>query len=332
MGEEPLLEVRGLSVTFKVPGATVHAVNDLDLDVSRGEVLGVVGESGCGKSVTALALLGLLPASGRVVGGTAWFKGRDLLRLSRSELRHIRGREISMVFQDPLTSLHPGLRIGAQVAEALEVHDPSLSRRAAAVRAVELLDLVGIPDAPLRAQDFPHLWSGGMRQRAMIAMAIANKPALIIADEPTTALDVTVQAQILDILGDIRHETGSAVVLITHDLGVVAEVCDRVVVVYGGRGVETASVHDLFGDPRHPYTSGLLAAVPRIDGPLRLHDPIPGHPPTLLAEPTGCVFADRCSRRVGRSQCVTECPPLRPMDQPGHEAACHFAEEALIER
>ncbi len=326
-GPEPLLSVRDLAVTFEVPNGTVHAVNGLDLDVGAGEVLGVVGESGCGKSVSALALLGLLPRSGRVVGGTALFKGRDLLRLSQRELRRIRGREISMVFQDPLTSLHPGMRVGAQVAEALEVHDPSLTRRTAALRAVELLDLVGIPKAALRARDYPHLWSGGMRQRAMIAMAVANRPALMIADEPTTALDVTVQAQILEVLGDIRRESGAAVILITHDLGVVAEVCDRVVVVYGGRAVETAPVHDLFRHPRHPYTAGLLATVPRIDAVVRLHDAIPGHPPTLLEPPTGCVFTDRCSLRAGRALCLTESPDLRSVDQPGHRAACHFAEE-----
>ncbi|MDP9388430.1 MAG: ABC transporter ATP-binding protein [Actinomycetota bacterium] len=325
--DAPLLAVRDLAVEFDVPGGTVHAVNGIDLAVGQGEVVGLVGESGCGKTVAVLAVLGLLPPTGRVVRGEAWFGRRDLLRLSQRELRRVRGREIAMVFQDPLTSLHPAMRVGDQVAEALEVHDASLTRRAAARRAVELLDLVGIPDPPRRSRDHPHRWSGGMRQRAVIAMAVANRPALIIADEPTTALDVTVQAQVLDVLTQARRETGAAVVLITHDLGVVAEVCDRVVVVYAGRVVETAPVHELFRHPRHPYTAGLLASVPRLEGPVRLHDPIPGQPPTLLEVPAGCAFADRCALGAGREQCRAERPLLRPVGGRGHQAACHLAGE-----
>ncbi|TQM11123.1 ABC transporter ATP-binding protein [Pseudonocardia kunmingensis] len=317
-----LLSIRDLTVEFDTPAGTVHAVNGVSFDVNPGEVLGLVGESGCGKTVTLLAALRLLaepPA--RLVGGQALFQGRDLLRLPRRELRRVRGRDIGFVFQDPLTSLHPSMRVGDQIAEALRVHDRGLAAAAARARVVDLLDLVGVPRPATRLRDYPHQWSGGMRQRAMIAAAIANRPALLIADEPTTALDVTIQAQVLDVLRLAAAETGAATVLVSHDLGVIAELAARVVVMYGGRVVETAPVGELFARPRHPYTAALLASVPRVDGPLRLSDPVPGQPPTLLEQPVGCSFAGRCPCREDRERCVVEAPELAPGT---HKVACHF--------
>jgi oligopeptide/dipeptide ABC transporter ATP-binding protein len=320
---EPVLSIRDLTVRFAAPWGTVHAVTGVSLDLHPGEVVGVVGESGCGKTVTLLASLRLLPEPpARIVGGEVLFRGRDLLRMRRRELRRIRGREIGVVFQDPLTSLHPSIRVGDQIAEAMRVHDRGLSVRAARARVVELLDLVGVPHAASRARDYPHQWSGGMRQRAMIAAAIANRPAVLIADEPTTALDVTIQAQVLDVLRLAHAETGAGTVLVSHDLGVIAELADRVVVMYGGRVVETGPVQDIFARPRHPYTAGLLASVPRLDGPVMLTDPIPGQPPVLLEQSPGCGFAARCPGRGERKRCVLETPALVPAG--AHGVACHF--------
>jgi oligopeptide/dipeptide ABC transporter ATP-binding protein len=297
----------------------VHAVNGISFDIGRGETLGIVGESGCGKSVTALAILGLLARNGRVAGGSAMFDGRDLIRQSDRALRRIRGREIAMIFQDPMTSLNPVLTIGRQIREALETHF-NMDRKTADARATELLDRVGIPQANARLRDYPHQFSGGMRQRAMIAMALACEPKLLIADEPTTALDVTIQAQILDLLRELVAEEDAALILITHDLGVVAGMCERVNVMYGGLFMETGTAEQLFGTPRHPYTLGLLQSVPRLDAArrARLH-PIEGAPPNMLRPPAACPFQPRCRYEVDLSR--LEVPPLVEIE-PGHKVAC----------
>ncbi|MPY98667.1 MAG: ATP-binding cassette domain-containing protein [Actinophytocola sp.] len=266
MSDAPLLSVGDLVVEFGTGRDAVRAVDGIDLDVYPGETVGIVGESGSGKTVAMLAVLGLLPRSARIVRGTAMLDGQDLLRLGRRALRRIRGSRISTVFQDPLTSLHPSYRVLDQVAEAIRAHHPELSAAEADERALDVLDLVGVPEPRRRARQYPHQWSGGMRQRAVIAAAIANQPALLIADEPTTALDVTVQAQILDVLRSARELTGAACVLITHDLGVVAELAERVVVMYAGRVRETGTTEQIFHAPRDPYTTELLAALPRLDG------------------------------------------------------------------
>ena len=316
---EPLLAVEHLSVQFWTGGGTVYAVNGISFEVPAGETLGIVGESGCGKSVTALALLGLLPRAGRVKSGTARLEGRDLLQLKDRELRKLRGRQIAMIFQDPMTSLNPVLTIGRQIREALQAHF-EMNRKEAEARAAELIDRVGIPSAKARLRDYPHQFSGGMRQRAMIAMALACEPKLLIADEPTTALDVTIQAQILDLLRELVAEENAALILITHDLGVVAGMCERVNVMYGGMFMETGSAEQLFGAPRHPYTLGLLQSVPRLDAGrrLRLH-PIEGAPPNMLREPTACPFQPRCAFEVDLSR--REVPPLVEIE-PGHKVAC----------
>src|SRR5438105_6449350 len=299
---EPLLSVENLRVRFWTQRGTVHAVNGISFDIAAGETLGIVGESGCGKSVTSLALLGILPRAGRVASGTAHFEGRDLLQLSDKELRRIRGREIAMIFQDPMTSLNPVLTVGRQIREALETHF-GMERKPAEARAAELLDQVGIPAARSRVNDYPHQFSGGMRQRAMIAMALACEPKLLIADEPTTALDVTIQAQILDLLRALVADRDTALVLITHDLGVVAGMCERVHVMYSGLFMETGSAEQVFETPRHPYTLGLLQSVPRLDAPRgrKLH-PIEGAPRDMLRAPTACPFAPRCSYEVAQSR------------------------------
>jgi oligopeptide/dipeptide ABC transporter ATP-binding protein len=316
---EPLLSVEDLRVEFRTERGTVYAVNGVSFDVAPGETLGIVGESGCGKSVTSLAILGILARNGRVTGGRALYQGRDLLTLRDDELRRIRGRDISMIFQDPMTSLNPVLTVGRQLREALEAH-VSLDRRAAERRAVELLDMVGIPSPDLRARDYPHQFSGGMRQRAMIAMALACEPRLIIADEPTTALDVTIQAQILDLLRELVAERDTALILITHDLGVVAGMCERVLVMYGGLVMESASADDIFARPRHPYTLGLLLSVPRLDADRKVRlQPIEGAPRNMLTPPSACPFAPRCRYEVERSR--LEVPPLRELE-PGHFVAC----------
>lgn len=332
---EPVLSVRGLTVEFETPDGIVHAVTDTSFDVYPGETWGLVGESGCGKTVSVLALLGLLPRPpGRIVSGEAWFGGRDLLRSSAKELRRIRGREIGMVFQDPTTSLNPVFTVGRQITEAIRVHDPQVSKVRARDRAAELLEAVGVPNGRGRLDDHPHRWSGGMRQRAMIAMAIANRPRLLIADEPTTALDVTIQAQVLDILRVAQRETGAATILITHDLGVVAEMADRLGVMYAGRIVETGESRALFRQPRHPYTVGLLASLPRLQvDPARLV-PIRGQPPNLFQVPSGCAFHPRCSLMQGRQRCREVVPDLVQADGPGRRAACHYHDEVprLLER
>jgi oligopeptide/dipeptide ABC transporter ATP-binding protein len=316
---DALLAVEGLRVEFRTRRGTVHAVNGVSFDIAPGETLGVVGESGCGKSVTALALLGILPRAGRAVAGSAQFDGRDLLTLSDRQLRRIRGKDIAMIFQDPMSSLNPVLTIGRQIREALETHF-KLKRRDAERRAAELLDRVGIPGAAKRARDYPHQFSGGMRQRAMIAMALACEPKLLIADEPTTALDVTIQAQILDLLRELVRERGTALILITHDLGVVAGMCERVNVMYAGMFMEKAAAGPLFARPRHPYTLGLLESVPRLDANRaeKLH-PIPGRPRDMLSPPSACPFQPRCRFEVELSR--SEVPPLVEVE-PGHAVAC----------
>ncbi|HEY3542872.1 MAG TPA: ABC transporter ATP-binding protein [Gaiellaceae bacterium] len=314
-----LLAVDGLSVEFWTQRGTVYAVNGVSFDIAPGETLGIVGESGCGKSVTALALLGLLPRAGRVTAGSATFDGRNLIELSDAELRRIRGRDIAMIFQDPMTSLNPVLTIGRQIREPLETHFGS-SRKVAQARAVELLEQVGIPEARRRADDYPHQFSGGMRQRAMIAMALACEPKLLIADEPTTALDVTIQAQILDLLRTLVAERDASLILITHDLGVVAGMCERVHVMYGGMVMETGGAEDVFASPRHPYTLGLLQSVPRLDTPRgRRLRPIEGAPRDMLRPPAACPFAPRCAYEVEKSR--LEVPPLVEVT-PGHRVAC----------
>jgi oligopeptide transport system ATP-binding protein len=317
--DPPLLAVEDLRVHFWTGGGTVHAVNGISFDIGPGETLGIVGESGCGKSVTALALLGLLPRAGRVRSGSASFDGRDLLRLSQRALRRVRGRQIAMIFQDPMTSLNPVLTIGRQLREPLETHF-GMGRRAAAARAAELLDRVGIPSPDARLSDYPHQFSGGMRQRAMIAMALACRPKLMIADEPTTALDVTIQAQILALLRELVAEEQTALILITHDLGVVAGMCERVNVMYAGMFMETGSAEQLFATPRHPYTLGLLQSVPRLDAARRSQlQPIEGAPRDMLQPPTACPFQPRCRYEVEQSR--LEVPPLVEIE-PGHKVAC----------
>lgn len=305
---EPILSVRNLRTWFDTEYGVVKAVDDISFDVRKGEVLGLVGESGCGKSVTNLSLLRLVPTPpGRIAGGQIFFNGKNLLEGDEEEIRLIRGGNISMIFQDPMTSLNPLLRISLQIAEALQLHH-GLSRKDAIAKAVELLKAIGIPDAESRAHDYPHQFSGGMRQRVMIAMAISCNPDILIADEPTTALDVTIQAQILDLIKGLSDRNTMSVIMITHDLGVVAGICDTVCVMYAGRIVEKAGVDELFRDPRHPYTIGLLNSIPRIDaaGKQRLYS-IPGAPPNLVDLPAGCPFHPRCER--GMDICVKAFPP-----------------------
>jgi oligopeptide transport system ATP-binding protein len=316
---EALLTVEGLHVEFSTRRGTVHAVNGISFEIAPGETLGIVGESGCGKSVSALAILGLLPRNGRVRSGRAVFEGSDLLRQSDRELRKIRGKDVAMIFQDPMTSLNPVLTIGRQIREALETHF-RLNRKDAETRAAELVDRVGIPSARARLRDYPHQFSGGMRQRAMIAMALACEPKLLIADEPTTALDVTIQAQILDLLRELVAEENAALILITHDLGVVAGMCERVNVMYAGMFMETGSADQLFASPRHPYTLGLLQSVPRLDAARRARlQPIEGAPPNMLSAPKACPFQPRCRFEVEQSR--LEVPKLRQVE-PGHLVAC----------
>jgi peptide/nickel transport system ATP-binding protein len=314
----PLLEVENLSVRFDTDEGTVHAVDRMSLTLEPRQVLGIVGESGCGKSVTALSILGLLPKTATVTGNVR-FEGNELLGASGSRLRKIRGRQISFVFQEPMTSLNPVLRIGHQIQEVVREH-MDVSRSAAKARVVELLHLVHIPDPARRVEEYPHQLSGGMRQRVMIAMALACDPKILIADEPTTALDVTIQAGILDLLRELRDRLGTAIVLITHNLGVVADLADRVVVMYAGRKAEEAPVGELFAHPQHPYTIGLLGAVPRAgaarNGKLQ---EIPGRVPSLAELPGHCAFADRCPR--ADEQSWSEVPALRQV-RPDHAVAC----------
>ncbi len=322
----PLLSVERLITEFRSAEGTVRAVDEVSYQIWPGETLAVVGESGSGKSVTAMSVLGLIPRPpGRIAGGRILFEGRDLLTVPPAEMRAIRGKAISMIFQDPMTSLNPVLTVGFQIAEAMLAHG-DMGRAEAAERAVELLRTVGVPNAAERYQQFPHQFSGGMRQRALIAMAIANRPRLVIADEPTTALDVTIQAQVFEALRLAQAETRAAMVLITHDMGLVAELADRVVVMYGGRVVETTDVRTLFHAPRHPYTRGLLASLPRMHERSERLTPIPGAPPSLVNRPSGCAFHPRCAHSAGRLPCRTEVPAMREVE-PAHWSACHYAEE-----
>jgi oligopeptide/dipeptide ABC transporter ATP-binding protein len=323
---QPLLSVEGLITEFRSAEGTVRAVDEVSYQIWPGETLAVVGESGSGKSVTAMSVLGLIPRPpGRIAGGRVMFEGRDLLTMTSAEMRAIRGRAISMIFQDPMTSLNPVLTIGFQIAEAMLAHG-GMGRAEAAERAVELLRTVGVPNAAGRYHQFPHQFSGGMRQRALIAMAIANRPRLLIADEPTTALDVTIQAQVFEALRLAQAETQAAMILITHDMGLVAELADRVVVMYGGRVVETTDVRTLFHAPRHPYTKGLLASLPRMNERSARLTPIPGAPPSLVNRPSGCAFHPRCAHSADRLPCRTEVPAMREVE-PAHWSACHYAEE-----
>ncbi|GAA4385481.1 ABC transporter ATP-binding protein [Actinomadura verrucosospora] len=320
----PLLEIEDLVVEFAGDEGTVRAVDGAGYTVAPGETLGVVGESGSGKSVTAMSALGLVRPPGRVVSGRVVFDGADLRAMPPRELRRLRGGRIAMIFQDPMTALNPVLSVGAQIREALRLHRPGMSRSQARERAAELLTLVGVPGAERRLKQYPHEFSGGMRQRAMIAMAIANDPDLLIADEPTTALDVTVQAQVLDLLRLTRRETGAATVLITHDLGVVAELADRVAVMYAGRVVEHGPVEAIFDSPRHPYTRGLLESLPALDGDAGELTPIPGAPPAPGEIARGCAFAPRCP--MARDRCRVE-RPEPAQSGPGRASACHFHHE-----
>ncbi|MFJ9342851.1 ABC transporter ATP-binding protein [Streptomyces sp. NPDC101733] len=319
----PLLEVRDLSVTFTTPRGAVRAVDSLGFTVQAGRTLGIVGESGSGKSVTSLAVMGLHRAGAEVAGSVA-LSGRELTALSERELSRIRGRRMAMIFQDPLSSLHPYYTVGEQIAEHVRVHLRA-GRAAARKRAVEMLGEVGIPEPARRAGEYPHQFSGGMRQRVMIAMALACEPELLIADEPTTALDVTVQAQILELIARIQEQRGLGVVMITHDLGVVARVAHEVLVMYGGRAAEQAPVDELFADPAHPYTRGLLDSLPRLDTDEDAPLPsIPGSPPSLLTPAPGCAFAPRCPRAAAR--CTRERPRFTAYgDGPPRAVACHFA-------
>src|SRR3954468_20393981 len=315
----PLLEVDNLEVSFPTQNGLVHAVRGVSYTLRSGEVLGIVGESGSGKSVTSLAVMGLLPGSAQITGSVR-YRGQELLGPADPAMSRVRGKGVSMIFQDPMTSLDPVYRVGYQIEETLRVHDKRLSRQAAEARATELLELVGIPNAAARTRSYPHEFSGGMRQRVVIAIAMANEPDVIIADEPTTALDVTVQAQILEVLDRALDETGAAMVLITHDLGVVAGVADRVLVMYAGRPVEVGSVEDIYYEPRMPYTLGLLGSLPRLDstGRERL-TPIVGSPPSLVNMPPGCPFAPRCPLHI--PECDAAEPPLFDVG-PDHTAAC----------
>ena len=317
---DPLLDVRDLQTQFSTSGGVVRAVDGVSWDVHAGETVALVGESGCGKSVSALSVMRLVSApAGRIVGGEVRFKGRDLLGLSDEEMRKIRGRDIAMIFQEPMTSLNPVLTIGRQLTESLEIH-LGMTPEQARARAGEILGLVGIADADRRLRQYPHQFSGGMRQRIMIAMALSCNPALILADEPTTALDVTIQAQILELLKSLSRKLGAAMLIITHNLGVVARYADRVNVMYAGRIVERGTAREIYANPRHPYTLGLLRSVPRLDEPRRAKlDPIPGQPPDLTRLPAGCAFAPRCSFAVER--CRRDRPELE-LVAADHTAAC----------
>lgn len=315
-----LLEIKNLKTRFFTQDGVVHAVNGISLHLNEGETLGLVGESGCGKSVSMLSVLRLIPQPpGKIVGGEVWFEGKDLLKVNEDEIRKIRGNKIAMIFQDPMTSLNPVLTIGQQLGEPLMLH-MGMSKKEAREESIRLLKMVGIPEAEKRLDDYPHQFSGGMRQRVMIAMALACNPKILIADEPTTALDVTIQAQIIDLVKRLRDEIGMAIIWITHDLGIIAGLAQRVNVMYAGFIIETAPVKKLYGDPRHPYTIGLLRSVPRVDAPVKVKlTPIEGLPPDLISLPPGCPFAPRCEYVIDR--CLEENPSLEPVDI-DHSVAC----------
>ena len=328
-----LLDVKNLTVEFPTPDGLVQAVHETSFQINPGETLAIVGESGSGKTVTNLALMGLIPLRTANVTGSAIFESHDgpvdLLAMDRKDLRKYRGRDMAMIFQDPMSSLHPFYTIGDQIIEAHQVHN-QVDEKVSKARAIELLEMVGIQGAATRLKSFPHQFSGGMRQRVMIAMALVNNPALLIADEPTTALDVTVQAQILKLLSDLQKELKMAMILITHDMGVVAGAADRVNVMYAGRIVESANVKDLYANPLMPYTQGLLASVPRMDRPhTNRLSAIPGQPPSMIALPSGCSFNPRCSRKneVGASKCETQMPELTSRGN-GHTSRCFIGEGA----
>jgi peptide/nickel transport system ATP-binding protein len=321
----PLLEVDNLQTHFRTPDGINRAVDGVSFHVNAGETLAIVGESGCGKSVTAMSILRLIPEPPGRIAGSVRLNGRDLLKLSDREMRGIRGNDVSMIFQEPMTSLNPVLTVGRQIGETLRLHQ-GMSRQQAEEKAVEMLTLVGIPEPRRRVREYPHQLSGGMRQRVMIAIALACNPKLLIADEPTTALDVTIQAQILELMRDLKHRVGAAIVLITHDLGVVAEVAERVVVMYAGRKVEEAAIGPLFRSPRHPYTQGLLGSMPKLGSSLtgeetRLAE-IPGLVPSLKKKLDGCVFASRCPHATDLCRSVA---PALEAKAPGHVAACHYS-------
>jgi oligopeptide transport system ATP-binding protein len=331
---DTVLEVDDLHVEFRTRSGVVNAVNGVSYRLAEGETLAILGESGSGKSVSAQAIMGILDTPPAVItGGGIWFDGRDLLQQPEEEQRKVRGPGISMIFQDALSSLNPVYSVGYQIGEMFRAHR-GMSKKDAKKRAVELMDRVRIPGAAARVNDYPHQFSGGMRQRVMIAMAIALDPRVLIADEPTTALDVTVQAQVMDLLKDLQRDTGMGLILITHDLGVVNEVADNVAVMYAGRIVERGTVDDVFSNPAHPYTDGLMSSVPQVEAKGGRLLPIAGQPPNLAAIPSGCPFHPRCSRRrlgaaaaPGR-ECASDLPPLR-LVVPGREAACHYSEEVL---
>ena len=328
--EKPLLKIDGLTVTFDTSEGVVHAVDDVSFEIDRGEIVGLVGESGCGKSVTALSILRLLPVPpARISGRSIRFKDRDLLQLSEDEMRTLRGRSISMVFQDPMTSLNPVFKIGFQIREMIQTHFPDMDKTAVEERAIELLRRVRIPSPESRMAAYPHQLSGGLRQRVMIAMALACEPELMIADEPTTALDVTIQAQILELVQELRNDLGMSVLLITHDLGIVAQTTQRIVVMYAGKVVERAETAAIFKSPCHPYTQGLLRSLPgryvEIEGKRTLPS-IPGMVPSLIELPRGCSFRDRCDQAFER--CEQAMPPLMPCGEADHFVRCwRYAEK-----
>jgi peptide/nickel transport system ATP-binding protein len=320
-----LLEVRDLKTYFRTDDGIVKAVDGVNFEIEKGKTLGIVGESGSGKSVTCLTIMGLNPKRSAITSGEALFKGEDLITMPSKRLRDIRGNDIAMIFQDPMTSLNPVHTIGKQLVEAIQLHR-DVSRKQAKARALELLKAVGIPRAERRIDDYPHQFSGGMRQRVMIAMALVNDPDLLIADEPTTALDVTTQAQILELMDRLQREFGSAIIMITHDLGVIAEIADEVVVMYAARVAEKGTVYELFTKPHHPYTWGLLGSLPRLDADTERLVQIQGQPPSLLNPPRGCRFNPRCPYVM--NICKQEEPQLRPVtDQPQHLQACHLDEQ-----
>jgi peptide/nickel transport system ATP-binding protein len=325
----PLLEVDDLRIHFRTDDGLVRAVDGISFDLERGRTLGIVGESGSGKSVTSLGIMGLHQGTKAEITGHIRLDGEDLVTATPNRVRELRGSKMAMIFQDPLSSLHPYYTVGNQIIEAYQVHN-KVSKQVARKHAVDLLGRVGIPTPESRVDDYPHQFSGGMRQRAMIAMALSCDPGLLIADEPTTALDVTVQAQILDLISDLQSEFGSAVIIITHDLGVVAELSDDILVMYAGRMAEYGSAADIFGRPDHPYTWGLLSSMPRMDREKTTRlVPIPGTPPSLIRVPPGCPFHPRCryTEVVGGRRCETEVPPWREAVTPGHAAACHLTAE-----
>jgi peptide/nickel transport system ATP-binding protein len=327
--QEPYLRVKDLRVSFETEDGVVKAVDDVSFDVSLGKTLGIVGESGSGKSVTSLTVMGLHNPGRTKITGEIWVGGRNVVTMRDENVRRLRGNDVAMIFQDPLSSLHPFYKIGKQIVGAYMVHHPGASKADARKRAIEMLDRVGIPEPQRRFDQYPHEFSGGMRQRAMIAMALVNNPKLLIADEPTTALDVTVQAQILDLLNDLQKEFNSAIIMITHDLGVISQIADEVLVMYAGRVAEHGSVEQIMKMAQHPYTWGLLESIPSLHGDPDVDlRPIKGNPPSLINVPSGCAFHPRCPyRMMNPGPCDIDVPELLPVREPGHQVACHLPEE-----